>query len=314
MLYIYDADGTPIGMQYRNQTYAPEIFDVYWFEKNLQGDIVAVYDAAGNKHISYTYDAWGNFTTTYHNGCTASNHANLNPFRYRGYYYDSETGLYYLQSRYYDPVIGRFINLDAYVSTGQGILGNNMFTYCGNNPVNRTDCSGHAWYDNVWNWITSTADDVKDWVEDKVESVGEWAYQLYYNATKWHFEDRIDANGEHPAYSQVESDKEWSLLPRDQSLYHIDDVGKDELKFVHPDGREAVFNGDTLEPMLDSRYMATYNYVALMPLPDNPGMMDYIAYGVCWVGHGVTDVLPYWILGMCNTREDFEAKIIAKFE
>ena len=313
-IYLYDAEGSPIGMKYRSGNMAVGEFEEYWFEKNLQGDIVAVYDAAGTKLISYTYDAWGNFTTTYHDAYTATSHAGLNPFRYRGYYYDSETGLYYLQSRYYDPVIGRFINLDAYVSTGQGILGNNMFTYCGNNPVNRTDCSGHAWYDNVWNWITSTADDVKDWVEDKVESAGEWAYQLYYNATKWHFEDRIDANGEHPAYSQVESDEEWSLLPRDQSLYHIDDVGKDELKFVHPDGREAVFNGDTLEPMLDSRYMATYNYVALMPLPDNPGMMDYIAYGVCWVGHGVTDVLPYWILGMCNTREDFEAKIIAKFE
>lgn len=61
MLYIYDAEGAPVGMQYRNQTYAPEIFDVYWFEKNLQGDVVAVYDEDGDKLISYAYDAWGNF-------------------------------------------------------------------------------------------------------------------------------------------------------------------------------------------------------------------------------------------------------------
>ena len=304
LCFAYDAVGAPLTVNYNGTT--------FYYVTNLQGDVIAILDRTGYPVVQYTYNAWGELLSA--TGPMLSSLGALNPLLYRGYVYDRETELYYLQSRYYDPVIGRFINLDAYVSTGQGILGNNMFTYCGNNPVNRTDCSGHAWYDNVWNWITSTADDVKDWVEDKVESVGEWAYQLYYNATKWHFEDRIDANGEHPAYSQVESDEEWSLLPRDQSLYHIDDVGKDELKFVHPDGREAVFNGDTLEPMLDSRYMATYNYVALMPLPDNPGMMDYIAYGVCWVGHGVTDVLPYWILGMCNTREDFEAKIIAKFE
>jgi len=66
----------------------------------------------------------------------------VNPFRYRGYYYDTETGLYYLQSRYYDPEIGRFINADGLVSTGQGVLGNNMFAYCENNWVNFSDPSG----------------------------------------------------------------------------------------------------------------------------------------------------------------------------
>lgn len=65
-----------------------------------------------------------------------------NPLRYRGYVYDNETELYYLQSRYYDPDVGRFINADAFASTGQGILGNNMFAYCRNNPVSRIDPSG----------------------------------------------------------------------------------------------------------------------------------------------------------------------------
>ena len=66
----------------------------------------------------------------------------LNPIRYRGYFYDTETGFYYLNSRYYDPEIGRFINADGYVSTGQSFLGYNMFAYCNNNPVNLVDTSG----------------------------------------------------------------------------------------------------------------------------------------------------------------------------
>ena len=70
---------------------------------------------------------------------------NRNPIRYRGYYYDKESGLYYLQSRYYDPVTSKYINADGYVSTGQSLIGNNMFSYCGNNPVMRSDSSGLFW-------------------------------------------------------------------------------------------------------------------------------------------------------------------------
>ena len=155
LIYLYDAEGAPVGMMYRNSTYPSDTFDTFWFEKNLQGDIVAVYNAAGTKLISYTYDAWGNFTITYHNGCTASHIANRNPFRYRGYYYDVETGFYYVSSRYYDPEIGRWINADGYVSTGQGVLGNNMFAYCGNNPVNRVDPTGQFWKE-LWDAFTQT--------------------------------------------------------------------------------------------------------------------------------------------------------------
>ena len=122
------------------------VFETYWYEKNLQGDIVAVYDANGVMQISYVYDAWGNVKMDDDN-CPAASHAHLNPFLYRGYYYDAELGMYYLQSRYYDPAVGRFINADIYVSTGQGMLGNNMLAYCNNNPVNKFDPYGE---DAIW--------------------------------------------------------------------------------------------------------------------------------------------------------------------
>lgn len=92
---------------------------------------------------NYTYDAWGNILTT--GGSLASTLGTINPLRYRGYVYDVESGLYYLQSRYYDPEMGRFINGDSYAATGQGFVGNNMFVYCGNNPASNVDPSGTAY-------------------------------------------------------------------------------------------------------------------------------------------------------------------------
>ena len=145
IVYLYDATGAPMGMMYRTTAYAEEQWDVFWFEKNLQGDIVAVYNSEGTKVVTYTYsDAWGNHTVSYYNGGNSTG-VQYNPFRYRGYYYDTDLGMYYLQSRYYDARIGRFINADGYVSTGQGLTGNNMFAYCGNNPVNRVDPNGEGW-------------------------------------------------------------------------------------------------------------------------------------------------------------------------
>ncbi len=142
LVYLYDASGAPIGMMYRTTSYAINSFDVFWFEKNLQGNIVAVYNGAGTKVATYTYnDAWGNHSVSYTNG-GGSTGAQYNPFRYRGYYYDTDLGMYYLQSRYYDPNTCRFINADVYISTGYGIIGNNMFAYCNNIPTCYSDPEG----------------------------------------------------------------------------------------------------------------------------------------------------------------------------
>ncbi len=114
--------------------------NTYYYVTNLQGDVIAILDSQGNTLVTYTYDAWGNLLST--TGAMAATLGVNNLLRYRGYVYDTETQLYYLQSRYYNPEIGRFINADALVSTGQGILGYNMFVYCGNNPVANSDPFG----------------------------------------------------------------------------------------------------------------------------------------------------------------------------
>ena len=103
---------------------------------------MSIVDAQGAVVASYEYDPYGNLISDEPAENTVGH---LNPIRYRGYYYDSESELYYLQSRYYDPDIGRFLNADAFASTGQGLLGNNMFAYCGNNPITRQDDGGQLW-------------------------------------------------------------------------------------------------------------------------------------------------------------------------
>ena len=129
--FLYDETDTVYGFLYNG--------DVCYYVFNLQGDITGIRKADGWDAASYSYDAWGNPTGIYDDYTTL---ATLNPFRYRGYFYDEETGFYYLQSRYYDPEVGRFINSDGYISTGTGILGYNMFAYCDNNPVLLQDSTG----------------------------------------------------------------------------------------------------------------------------------------------------------------------------
>ena len=133
--FSYDAYGNPYTFTYSDGT----ISFVYHYVLNLQGDVVRLVTDDGITVATYAYDAWGNIIDMDY---TYKAVADANPLRYRGYYYDSETGLYYLQSRYYNPKWGRFINADSYIATGQGMLGNNMFAYCNNNPVCCIDATG----------------------------------------------------------------------------------------------------------------------------------------------------------------------------
>ena len=114
----------------------------YYYRKNLQGDIIGIINAVGTELVSYSYDAWGNILWTEDD--SGRNLAELNPYRYRGYYYDAETGLYYLNSRYYDPKVGRFLNADAIDYLGEDAeFSCNLYAYCANNPVMGCDPSGN---------------------------------------------------------------------------------------------------------------------------------------------------------------------------
>ena len=140
LVYFYDATGVA-GIWHNYQT--------YFFDKNTLGDVVAIRNSNGSIVATYEYDAWGNHIVMNANGNEqyASDFiGNVNPFRYRSYYFDTETGFYYLQTRYYDPSIYRFINADDYELVGILSLSGelNMYVYCGNNPIMCTDESGEG--------------------------------------------------------------------------------------------------------------------------------------------------------------------------
>ena len=138
--FVYDDGNQPFAMIYNDGSTST----LYYYVLNAQGDVIALLNANGKLAASYDYDAWGN-CTVYDSSAKVltdpTSIANLNPLRYRGYYYDAETGFYYLQSRYYDPAICRFINADGLFT--DGFIGANLFAYCANNPVNTTDPTGN---------------------------------------------------------------------------------------------------------------------------------------------------------------------------
>lgn len=138
--YYYDAGGDVVGLRYNNAD--------YYYEKNLQGDIIGIFDTDGNVVVNYAYDAWGRILSV--GGTMAWTLGQINPFRYRSYYYDVETRLFYVGSRYYDPEMGRFLNADATdvltASMDKPNWDKNLFEYCDNNPIMRADSNGQFWH------------------------------------------------------------------------------------------------------------------------------------------------------------------------
>ena len=137
--FFYDAQNRPAVVVYNGTAYA--------YVKSLQGDIVAILDENGNAVVSYGYDAWG--APLRCTGELAETLGKVQPFRYRGYVFDEETGLYYLRSRYYNPQQLRWINSDNIIAVNSGFTAANNYVYCGNSPINRYDANGRSWKDVV---------------------------------------------------------------------------------------------------------------------------------------------------------------------
>ena len=142
---LYDGEDQVCGMTYNGE--------LFFFHKNLQGDIIAITDQTATAIARYAYDAWGKcMILSDTSGCEI---ATVNPFRYRGYYYDAEIGMYYLQSRFYNPEVGRFVNADKYIAANDDQSAYMLYSYCGNCPIDRCDVVGFFWK-KIFNGIKKT--------------------------------------------------------------------------------------------------------------------------------------------------------------
>ena len=161
LIPLYDNEESVCGIIYNGFA--------YYFQKNLQGDVIAITNNKGKVVASYTYDAWGVCTIVSDStGIIAS----INPFRYRGYYYDQEIGLYYLQSRYYDATAGRFVNFDSpdIVLYARSSIGTNIFVYCSNDCINNMDLIGYVSFRDIWGLIKTSFDFIRSILEQVMES------------------------------------------------------------------------------------------------------------------------------------------------
>ena len=171
--FFYDHTGVA-GMKYNGATYI--------CRKDVQGNIISLLDSNGRIVVKYAYDAWGNVSVMDNNGTLLSdvNHiGNLNPFRYRGYYFDTETKLYFLKTRYYDPEVGRFITIDdiSYIDA-ETINGLNLYSYCANNPVKNVDSWGTSWWSRFWsgvgNWFSDVGGAIWNGIKTAATAVGDF--------------------------------------------------------------------------------------------------------------------------------------------
>lgn len=238
--YYYDSSNNLFALTQGNDTLffyydnSGEVMSVscngtmYYYIKDLQGDITEIVDKDGKAVAEYAYDAWGNMLTE-NNGTLAV--GKLNPFRYRSYVYDEETGLYYLKSRYYDTLTGRFLNADVYCDTESGTpLSTNMFAYCENNAINKSDDEGK----DAW-WIQSP----------------------------------ISANGSgHTSLLLQEKSRYWWYFYWDPSSIQLLFLGTTSLKNINKNVRNQVnyYNNDKKRPVMIRKLDYSENYTQAIQL------------------------------------------------
>ena len=306
--YARDESGGLVGFDYYSA--AENVINFYYYLKNMQGDIVGITDRQGNVLVTYTYDTWGKLISI--TGSMANTIGIINPFRYRGYYYDTETGFYYVSRRYYDPEIGRWLNADGQISgVGGEVLGYNMFAYCMNNPVNMSDPSG-----NWPRWITAAVTVVAAVVTVAAVATGNFvvaavaatvtiAAGAAYIAQSAHY-DRREAKNDVATLPKSPSDATkagWinsnpksDLNPNGggpkATLHQYTSTNNSNVKYVSPDGhREVIYNSKN-EIVLDARDSGTYNFCP----------SDEFWYSNASIGHLFHEIIPWVIFG--NSDDD----------
>lgn len=289
--YSYDANGVLYSVKYTlTDTSAMQ---TYFFTHNSRGDIIGIYDSNGTQQVKYDYDAWGNIlsiTDSQGNAITDQNHiANLNPFRYRGYYYDSETGLYYLMSRYYDPVTHRFINADGYFQSSRDILDTNMSAYCGNNPIMYFDPTGAITSKEILLDIVNNPNS-KYTVKDATIAQRNESKKYEYEKSYGHSKENLRA--ETTSYEHLQSAGQveyyYNHLKYDDYDYYMDKV--DDYSSFIP---EIPFNLDklsALQEIISDPYLGTI---------DDFGNQLYIEKGYSLITYSRV----YWDEG-CSITED----------
>ena len=239
--YFYDADGNPSGIRYKDNS---GTVNDYYFVCNWRGDVIQIYNASGTLVGSYSYDAWGKVTENATSADT-QNITETNPIRYRGYYYDTETRLYYLKSRYYDPAVKRFLNEDILVATNK-TAGMNLFVYCGNNSINNLDPTGNCYYNanGKWchdNWefmigsyvIKPEPKDITNKLNNAMKNNANTLKEYkdkngFLNATEY-FVEKVRPQGDWDFKSQ----KEWNLDPETLYLYDGEILRYDDIGNIH---------------------------------------------------------------------------------
>ena len=307
IFFLYEENGTAYGFIIQNGTEK----SYYYYEFNVQGDIIGIIDSTGSKVVEYTYNEWGKLLSI--TGTMTDTIGQKNPLRYRGYYYDAETGLYYLNSRYYDPEIGRFINADNQISgVGSDIRGYNLFAYCFNNPVNMNDSTG-----NWPRWITAVVTVTAVVVGVAALATGNVALAavagkvaiaatVTYAVQTAHFDIRANKNKgmEDLTYEQAKNIEGADTDVSD--TFH--DFSGDNNKVCLQDGREGIYDSSG-KYVDDPRDIGTYNCF----VPN-----DFWSSA----GHVVVDVIPYLVFGnndkdpgfIVNFAEKWTNEFIALFE
>ena len=226
--YSYDANGYLYNVKYTLTDDSER--KSYFFTHNSFGDIIGIYSGSGVLTAQYEYDAWGkviSITDGNGNEITDTNNIGLlNPFRYRGYYYDSDTGLYYLMSRYYDPVTRRFINADGYFQSGEDILDTNMSAYCANNPIMYGDPSGAITSKEI---LLDIVNNPNSKYSVKDATIAQKNEQKSYKYDKSYGNDTKYMNSESADYLYIETAPQvehyYHELAYDDYEYYAEDIG-----------------------------------------------------------------------------------------